>query len=87
MEDSQKIDDLSVKESSYKSRLPTQKSTESQSGQPPTKRCMIAEIILLSVVMVVIWVALTLPLIFFYLPVVSTNYLCEYSNCYTNSIS
>ena len=73
MEDSQKVDDLSIKESSYskKSKFATQQSTESQSGQPPPKKCMIAEIILLCVVMMVIWAALTLPLIFFYLPVVS----------------
>ena len=71
MEESQKVDDLSIKEISYKSNLPAQKSTESEQGSHPAKKCMTAEIILLCVVMVVIWVALTLPLVFFYLPVVS----------------
>ena len=67
MEDSQKVEDLSVKEISYKA----QQSTTSEFSNSPEKKCMIAEIILLCVVMVVIWVALTVPLIFFYMPVVS----------------
>ncbi len=74
MEESQKIEDSSIKDISYRAHLPTQQSTESQfSTTHPAKKFMIAEIILLSVVMVVIWVALTLPLIFFYLPVVSSH--------------
>ena len=42
----------------------------------PATSCKIAEIALLCVVMVVIWVSLALPVVFFYVPAVSDCSIC-----------
>lgn len=68
METSVKVGDDSVKVSACE---PPVESNGKGRCRDPVNKCKIAEITLLCVVMVVIWVSLALPVLFFYLPLVS----------------
>lgn len=63
------------------STLPPERSMEEGKSKEPGRRGTAVEIVLLGVVMTLIWVSLSLPIIFFYLPVVSCliAVLCVYA--------
>ena len=80
METSQKIGDSSVKEGACKQPEPAARGAKGGDDkvgcQDSAQNCKILEIGLLCVVMVVIWVSLSLPILFFYLREVSGCMAC-----------
>ena len=81
MESVQKVEhELAEEDNASKVKRSTnQASNVNKRDSPaPSKRLMCVEIASLLVVMIVIWFSLALPVVFFYLPVVSNSIILRY---------